>query len=209
MKALIACEFSGIVRTAFEKRGWDAISCDLLPTEIPGNHYQGDVMDIINDGFDLMIAHPPCTFLTVTANKWHKPEYKTRFPNREQNRLDAIEFFMKLINCKIPKYAIENPVGIMSTLYQKPTQIIQPFQFGEPHSKRTCLWLKGLPKLQPVKIVEPEFYIYKDGRKDPSWHVQSMRLPPLERMKYRSKTLQGIAEAMAEQWTNYILEVTK
>lgn len=200
MKVLIACEYSGTVRDAFTKKGWDATSCDLLPTDTPGNHYQGDVFDIIEDGWDLMIAHPPCTYLTVTGNKWMKPEFEPRFPTRKQDRLDAIDFFMALANANIPKICLENPVGIMSTAWKKPEQYIQPYHFGETHSKRTGLWLKNLPLLRPTKTVEPLIYTYKDGRKDPLWHVESLKLPPLERMKVRSKTFQGIADAMAEQW---------
>ena len=202
MKVLIACEFSGTVRDAFTKKGWDATSCDLLPTETEGKHYQGNVFDIINDDWDLMIAHPPCTYLTVTGNKWMKPEFEERFPTRKQDRLDAIDFFMALAIVNIPKICLENPVGIMSTVWKKPEQYIQPYHFGEPHSKRTGLWLKGLPLLNPTKTVEPLMYTYKDGRKDPLWHVESLKLPPLERMKVRSKTFQGIADAMADQWGN-------
>ena len=125
---------------------------------------------------------------------------KLLFPIRQQQREDAIDFFMKLYNCKIPRIAIENPVGIMSTRFRKPDQIIQPYQFGEPHSKRTCLWLRNLPHLKPTKTVEPEMYIYKNGRRDPMWHVETMKLPKEERSRMRSKTFKGIAEQMALQW---------
>ena len=200
MRVLVACEYSGTVRDAFIKAGHDAMSCDLLPTDVPGPHYQGNVFDIIGDGWDLMIGHPPCTYLTVTGNKWFKPEFKDRFPDRHQQREDAVAFFKAMFESPIPHICLENPVGVLSTVYRKPAQYIQPYQFGDPHSKRTGLWLKNLPNLVPTKIVEPQFYIYKDGRKDPIWHVESMRMKPLERMKYRSKTFQGIADAMAEQW---------
>lgn len=200
MKILIACEFSGTVRNAFAALGHDAWSCDILPTETEGNHIEGDVLSVINDNWDLMIAHPPCTFLTVTGNKWMKPEFANRFPDRPQQREDAIAFFMALVNAPIPKIAIENPVGIMSSEYKKPSQYIHPYYFGDPHSKKTGLWLKGLPLLTPTEMVEPKFYIYKDGRRDPLWHVESMSMPPHERIKYRSKTYQGIANAMANQW---------
>ena len=206
MKILIACEYSGTVRDAFIKRGHQAISCDLLPTDVPGPHYHGSVFDLIdennNNDWDMMIAHPPCTYLTVTGNKWMKPEFAHRFPDRHKQREEALEFFKRLFECKIPRICLENPVGVVSTMYRKPTQYVQPWQFGDPHSKKTGLWLKNLPALVPTKIVEPQFHIYKDGRKDPIWHMESMRLPPLERMKYRSKTFQGIADAMAEQWGN-------
>jgi len=200
MKILIACEYSGTVRDAFIKIGHTAISCDLLPTDVPGPHYQGSVFDIINDGWDMMIAHPPCTYLTVTGNKWMKPEFAHRFPDRHKQREEALDFFKRLFECNIPRVCLENPVGVVSTMYRKPTQYIQPWEFGEPHSKKTGLWLRNLPPILPTKIVEPKFHIYKDGRKDPIWHVESMGMAPLERMKYRSKTFQGVADAMANQW---------
>ena len=200
MKVLVACEFSGIVREAFRKRGHDAWSCDLLPTELDGNHIRGDILKVLDNGWDLMIAHPPCTYLTVTGNKWMKPEFAERFPDRKQQRLDAISFFLVLYSAPIERIAIENPVGIMSILLRKPDQYIHPYYFGEPHSKKTGYWLQNLPPLMPTEIVEPEFYIYKDGRRDPMWHVETMKLPPQERMKARSRTYQGIADAMAEQW---------
>ena len=200
VKILIACEFSGVVRDAFTERGHDAMSCDLYPTEEPGQHYKGDVFDIINDGWDMMIAHPECTFLCVTGNKWMKDEFKDRFPTRQQDRVDAIKFFMDLVNAPIDKIAIENPVGIMSTYYQKPTQYVHPYFFGDPHSKKTGLWLKNLNKLVPTSVVEPEMYTYADGRKDPIWHVESMKMPKEERTKFRSKTFKGLADAMASQW---------
>lgn len=200
MKILIACEFSGVVRDAFTERGHDVMSCDLLPTEQPGQHYQGDVFDIIDDGWDMMIAHPECTFLCVTGNKWMKDEFKDRFPTRQQDRKNAIKFFMDLVSAPIDKIAIENPVGIMSTQYKKPTQYVHPYFFGDPHSKKTGLWLKNLDKLIPTDMVEPRMYTYQDGRKDPIWHVESMKMPKEERTKFRSKTFKGIADAMASQW---------
>jgi len=193
MKVLVACEFSGRVRDAFKLRGHDAWSCDFLPTEAIGNHIQDDVLKHLNDGWDLMIAHPPCTYLTVSGNKWFKPEFKNRFPDRELRRNEAINFFMMLINADIPKIAVENPIGIMSTLYRKPDQIIQPWQFGHPETKATCLWLKNLPPLNPSNIV-----------KLPDKKSERMRLhylpPSPDRWMERSRTFQGIAEAMAEQW---------
>lgn len=201
MRVLVACEFSGTVRDAFIKLGHDAISCDLEPTEKDGPHYQGDVFDIINQGFDLMIAHPPCTYLTVTGNKWFKPEYKDRFPTRAQDRLDAIDFFKKLYSCDIPKIAIENPIGIISTVLRKPDQIIHPWQFGHEASKATCLWLKGLPNLSPTKQVSKgEFVTYKSGKRMSKWFSDAAKLSPTERAKTRNKTFSGIADAMAEQW---------
>jgi len=200
MRVLVACEYSGTVRDAFAAKGHYALSCDLLPTDKPGNHYQGDVFNIINDGWDLMIAHPPCTYLTVTGNKWFKPEFKDRFPDRHKHREEALQFFVSLFNSSIPKVCLENPVGYVSTAFSKPTQYVQPYEFGDPHSKKTGLWLKGLPPLLSTLIVQPVFHTYKDGRRDPIWHYETMKLKPLERMKARSKTFQGIADAMANQW---------
>lgn len=204
-RVLVACEYSGTVRDAFALLGWDAWSCDILPSERPGNHIQEDVLAVLNDGWDLMIAHPPCTYLTVTGNKWMGAAFADRFPNRHEQRQNAINFFMALMNCSIPHIALENPVGIMSTVYRKPDQYIHPYHFGDPHSKKTGLWLKGLPPLKHTKIVEPQFHIQKDGRRDPLWHYESMRMTPHERMKYRSKTFQGIANAMAAQWHYHIV----
>jgi hypothetical protein len=144
MKVLIACEFSGIVREAFISHGHNAISCDLLPSEQPGPHYQGDVFDIINDGFELMIAHPPCTHLAVSGARW--------FKDKVIEQADAISFFIKLASANIERVCVENPVSIMSTKYRKPDQIIQPWMFGHGETKATCLWLKNLPQLIPTKI---------------------------------------------------------
>ena len=201
MKILIACEFSGIVRDAFTKLGHDVTSCDLLPTERPGKHYQGDVFDIINDGWDMMIAHPPCTYLTVTGNKWMLPEFESRFPERKKQRETAIEFFMRLVDINIPKIVIENPIGIMSTIWRKPDQIIQPYQFGHPVRKSTCLWLKGLSKLQQTNIVDYEIDIFKSGNRQSKWHTETGKINNrVQRSKERSRTFQGIADAMASQW---------
>jgi hypothetical protein len=182
MKVLIACEYSGTVRDAFIARGHDAISCDLLPTDTPGPHYQGNVFDIINNGWDLMIAHPPCTHLSVSGARHFEAKRKD---GRQQA---AVDFFMALANADIPRMAIENPICIMSTVWRKPDQIIHPWQFGHGETKATCLWLKGLPLLTPTDIVE--------GRE-----ARIHRMPPsAERWKIRSKTYQGIADAMAAQW---------
>ena len=180
MKVLIACEFSGTVRDAFIAKGHDAMSCDLLPTEKPGPHYQGDVFDIIDNGWDLMIAHPPCTHLAVSGARW--------FKDKQQEQAEALEFVKRLLNANIPKIALENPISIISSKIRKPDQIIQPWQFGHGETKATCLWLKDLPLLKPTKIV--------DGREN-----RIHRMPPSEeRWKLRSMTYQGIADAMAEQW---------
>jgi hypothetical protein len=180
MKVLIACEFSGIVRDAFIAKGHDAWSCDLLPTERPGNHYQCDVLDIISNGWDIMIAHPPCTHLAVSGARWFK--YK------EVEQYNALWFVMQLMEAPIEKICIENPISIISSRIRKPDQIIQPWMFGHGETKATCLWLKNLPKLQPTNIVE--------GREQRIFKMA----PSPDRWKERSRTLQGIAEAMSSQW---------
>lgn len=208
MKVLIACEFSGVVRNTFRKKGHEAYSCDILDSDDGSKyHIKDDVLNHLDKEWDLLIAHPPCTYLTVTGNKWFKPEFADRFPGRDKQRVEAVDFFMRFANCKIPRICIENPVGIISTVWRKPDQYVHPYQFGDPHSKKTGLWLKNLPLLKPTKIVEPEFYVYKDGRRDPIWHVETMKLPAHERMKARSKTFQGIANAMADQWGDLKREV--
>ena len=197
MRVLVACEFSGAVREAFRERGHDAWSCDLLPTEREGQHIVGDVLKVIGDGWDMAICHPPCTYLTVSGNKWMKPEYADRFPGRSEQRKDAVAFFMALANAPIPKIAIENPIGVMSSLWRKPDQVIQPWMFGHGETKATCLWLKNLPKLVPTHMKGDLF-----AEEEPMERVQRLhRLPPsAERWKERSRTFAGIAKAMAEQW---------
>ncbi len=194
MKVLVACEYSGRVRDAFIKKGHEAMSCDLLPTDQLGPHYQGDVFDIIGQGWDLMIAHPPCTYL---ANSGVQHLHKD--PTRRQKMLDGAEFFLKLLNADIPKIAVENPVPHGYAKLPPYTQIIQPYWFGEEVQKKTCLWLKNLPPLVPTNIVgKGEQYIGKNGKPNGSkWY----QLPPsVDRWKYRSTTFQGIADAMAKQW---------
>jgi hypothetical protein len=192
MNVLIACEYSGVVREEFRKFGHDAWSCDLLPTETWGQHIQGDVTNWIDYGWDLMIAFPPCTDLAVSGAKWFEEKRKD---GRQQKSMD---FFMMLANCYIPRIAIENPVGIMSTVWRKPDQIIQPWQFGEPESKKTCLWLKGLPRLTPTNILEKPDNGYWSNQ-TPSG--QNKLGPSDNRAKIRSKTYLGIAKAMAKQWS--------
>ena len=197
MKVLIACEFSGSVRNAFTALGHDAMSCDLEPSSTLGKHYQGDVFDIINDGWDLMIAHPPCTHLAVSGARHFA---KKRADGRQQQ---GIDFFLKLADCNIPRYAIENPIGIMSSVYRKPEQIIQPWQYGHDTTKATCLWLKGLPLLKPTNIVDKGgVWIAKSGKRMSQWFYESSLLPPKEREKMRNTTFKGIADAMAQQWGN-------
>jgi hypothetical protein len=183
MKILIACEYSGTVRDAFIRLGHDAMSCDLLPTDAPGPHYQGDVRDILNDGWDLMIAHPPCTYLCSSGLHWNK-----RRPERAAQTKEALQFVQLLLDANIPKIALENPIGCISTRIRKPDQTVQPWQYGHGEVKATCLWLKGLPRLNATNIVQ--------GREPRMW-----KLPPSsDRWKIRSQTYQGIANAMAIQW---------
>lgn len=205
MRILVGCEESQTITKAFRKLGFEAYSCDLLPCSggHPEWHLQMDVFEAIKlKKWDLGIFHPECTRLTVTANKWYKPEFAHRFPTIHEDREKAVEFFMKLVNCDIPKIAIENPIGIMSTRYRKPDQIIQPYHFGDTERKSTCLWLKGLPKLKHTNVVKPEIIYHKSGRTDGKLHFETMKLPKEERRKARSVTFQGIADAIASQWSN-------
>lgn len=196
MKVLVACEYSGTVRDAFIRAGHYAMSCDLLPSESPiGDHYQGNVLDILDHGWDLMIAHPPCTYLCSSGLHWNK-----RKPERAQQTEEALDFVRLLLDAPIPKIALENPIGCISTRIRKPTQTIQPYHFGDDASKSTCLWLKGLPLLLPTDFVEPRIV---NGKR--RWANQTdsgqNRLPPSpDRWKIRSETYVGIAEAMAKQW---------
>lgn len=182
MNVLIACEFSGIVRDAFIETGHNAVSCDLLPTESRGPHIQCDVLELLDNGWDLMIAHPPCTYLCRSGARWWK--------DRRQEQQEALEFVRQLLDAPIHHIALENPIGCISTRIRKPDQIIQPWMFGHGETKATCLWLKNLPPLTPTNIV--------DGR-EPKVHYAK---PGKNRWKERSRTLPGIAAAMAEQWGN-------
>jgi site-specific DNA-cytosine methylase len=189
LRVLVACEYSGTVREAFKALGHDAMSCDLLDTEIPGKHYKGDVLDILCDGWDIMIAHPPCTHLAVSGARW--------FKDKKVEQAEALEFVRLLLNAPIEKIALENPISIISSHIRKPDQIIQPWQFGHGETKATCLWLQNLPKLQPTNIVE--------GREQRIW-----KMPPGEnRWKERSRTFGGIAQAMANQWGNVPTETKR
>lgn len=182
MKILIACEYSGRVRDAFRKRGHDAMSCDLLPTEVPGLHYQGPVEDVLNDGWDLMVAHPPCTHLAVSGSR-HFPEKIA-----DGRQAAALDFVRLLMAAPIERWCIENPVSVISSAIRPPDQIIQPWEFGHGEVKATCLWLKNLPKLKPTDCVE--------GR-EPKVHMMP---PSPDRWKERSRTFKGVAEAMGDQW---------
>ena len=180
MNVLIACEYSGSVRDAFTREGHFTMSCDLLDTETPGLHYKGDVTQILGLGWDLMIAHPPCTHLAVSGSRW--------FKDKVQEQAEALDFVRLLMGAPIPCIAIENPVSVISSRIRKPDQIIQPWQFGHGETKATCLWLKSLPKLTPTSVV---------GGREARVH----RMPPgPNRARERSRTYQGIADAMAQQW---------
>ena len=180
MKVLVACEYSGRVRDAFTAKGHDAISCDLLETEVPGKHYKGDIKDIIYDGFDLMIAHPPCTHLAVSGSR--------HFWRKEKEQKEALDFVRFLMDAPIKRYCLENPVSVISSRIRPSDQTIQPYMFGHGETKATCFWLKNLPLLKPTKYVE--------GREPKVW----LEPPSPDRWKNRSRTYQGIADAMAEQW---------
>ena len=205
MKVLVACEFSGIVREAFKAKGHDAWSCDLLPTEIPGQHIQGDVLEILNDGWDMMIAHPPCTYLTNSGVCWLYNKDGSRNEERWRNLNEAAEFFKKLLDAPIPLIAIENPIphkyGV-KLIGRKYDQLVQPYHFGHTESKATCFWLKGLPKLIATNDVKEQW------KQLPKNEAQRLHyLPPgPERAKLRSKTFRGIAQAMAIQWGNFLME---
>lgn len=200
-KILIACEFSGIVRDSFAARGWDAWSCDLIPSEKFGNHLQCDVLSILDDGWDMMIAHPPCTYLCSMGIWWNHKR-----PERWQMTYDAEEFFLKLVNANIPRIAVENPIGRMSIKFRKPDQIVNPWMFGEAANKPTCLWLKNLPVLQPTEIVgKGEFYVKQNGERLSVWSHKTKGGKDSERAKIASRTFRGLASAMADQWTyNYL-----
>ncbi len=183
-RVLVACEYSGAVRDAFVALGFDATSCDLLPSETPGKHYQGDVFDIIGDGWDAMIAFPPCTHLCVSGARW--------FKDKQAEQAEALQFVQRLMDADIKRIAIENPVGVISTKIRRPDQIVQPWMFGHGETKATCLWLKNLPKLVPTDVV--------DGREA---RVHRMAPGP-DRARERSRTYAGIAAGMASQWAGAI-----
>lgn len=215
IRILIACEESDEVRGRFEKLGFDAWSCDLQPNRNPNaKHYQGDIFDIINDDWDCMIAFPPCTDLAVSGAAWFEEKRKD---GRQQK---AIEFFMSIVNANIKHIAVENPVGIMSNIYKKPTQIIQPYYFGDEAQKTTCLWLKNLPKLEHRKepdlfcnevthVGKGDFFVWVDKKtgktkRQPQWYFDAFSSDSSLRQKIRSKTFPGIAQAMATQWGEYL-----
>jgi site-specific DNA-cytosine methylase len=189
MKVLIACEFSGVVREAFKALGHNAWSCDLIPSDISGQHIQGDVREVLHEGWDLMIAHPPCTYLAVSGARW--------FKDRQQEQLEALDFVKVLLDAPIEKIALENPKSVISTKIRKPDQIIQPWQFGHPEQKTTCLWLKNLPPLIHTNVLR----LPESGRWNNQTPSGQNNLPESKnRSRLRSITYKGIAEAMAKQW---------
>jgi len=215
---LIGCEESQAITIELRKLGHQAFSNDLKPCtgEHPEWHIEGDIFEVIKlKKWDMLIAHPPCTYLTNSAVQWlSHPEDKALpfeqrrphplYPNRRQDMLDSVEFVKALYNCEIPLVAIENPIGLLSTRFRKPDQIIQPWQFGDEASKGTCLWLKGLPKLVHTKLVgKGEFTEFKSGKRMSTWMAEALKLPKAERQTVRSKTFKGIAEAIAQQWGFY------
>ena len=219
MNILVACEESQAVTKEYRAHGHEAYSCDIIECSggHPEWHIQGDVLPLLNgncrfktsDGtqheiagkWDMIIAFPPCTYLTVTGNRWFNMDrYGEKAIQRQKDREAAVKFFMAFANADCDCIAIENPVGVMSSRFIKPDQIIHPYMFGDPERKGTCLWLKGLPQLKPTNRVDYQVYTYKNGNTDPAWHMATKNLPPTERAKERSKTFLGIAKAMAEQW---------
>lgn len=224
LKVLVGCERSQAITAAFRALGHEAYSCDLKPAAINSQwHFQEDIFELLERtkdfGWDLAIFHPNCQYLTVTGNKWFfHPDDKDlpsserrphpKFPDRLQKRKEAVKFFVKLARQKhILHIALENPVGVISTHWRKPNQIIQPYQFGHPEPKKTCLWLKNLPKLIPTKVVEPEYHITKSGKRLPKWYAYADQSKGQEhRAEIRSVTFSGIAEAIAKQWSEYIIK---
>jgi site-specific DNA-cytosine methylase len=206
MRVLLTCEESQTVCKEFRKLGHEAFSCDILPCSggHPEWHLQEDVVNILKQKWDLIISFPPCTYLTVTGNRWFNIDrYGQKAIQRYKDRELAIKFFKMFANADCDYIAIENPIGIMSSEWRKPDQIINPYQFGDPFEKKTCLWLKGLPKLEPINIVEPPKRTeFKSGKSMPTWYADAWKLPKEERAKLRSKTFIGIAKAMSSQWGN-------
>lgn len=220
MNILVACEESQAVCKEFRARGHRAFSCDILECSggHPEWHIQGDVLPLLNGNctfktadththtqsgrWDMIIAFPPCTYLTVTGNRWFDVEkFGDKALQRIKNRKNGFEFFMQFANADCDRIAIENPIGVVSTWWRKPDQIIHPYMFGDPARKATCLWLKGLPKLESTNVVEPVIIKYKNGKgTDNPWHMDTMGLPPSERARARSKTFPGVARAIGEQW---------
>jgi hypothetical protein len=202
IKVLVACEYSGAVRDAFLGLGFDAMSCDLEPSEKPGKHYQGDIRDVLNDGWDVMIAHPPCTYLAAMAIWWN-----AKRPERWPLTHAARDFVDLIWNAPIAHVALENPIGFLNRNWRKPTQVVHPWQFGHEASKPTCLWLRGLPALRPTKIVgKGEFYVKANGHRMAKWSHITSGTDKAKRAKIASRTFAGIAAAMAAQWGQFVLD---
>ena len=207
-RVLIGCEYSGIVRDAFTRAGHDAWSLDILPTESKGNHIQGNLLDHLGDGWDLLVAHPPCTYLAVSGNRWLYNKDGSKNIERWSKRNQALDFVNAILSAPVARICLENPVSVISSEIRKPDQIIQPYYFGDSYKKTTCLWLKNLPLLEKSNEVDPGEFVYfiskKTGKKitQPKWYydVLSKAKSGAERQKLRSKTFQGFAEAMADQW---------
>lgn len=216
MRVLVACEESQAITKAFRELGHEAYSCDLQPCSggHPEWHIEGDVLEQLDKGWDMMIAHPPCTFLSVSGARWmYHPDDKDlpfeerrphpKHPNRRQYQREALDFVQALMDAPIPKIAIENPVSVISSQIRKPDQIIQPYHFGHEATKTTCLWLKNLPKLEHTDVVSKgERTVFKSGKSHPKWYADALKLSRAERQKARSKTFEGIARAIATQWGN-------
>ena len=229
MRILVACEESQAVTIEMRRLGHEAYSCDIQDCSggHPEWHIKGDALELINgrcrfqtmDGewhelvgkWDLLIAHPPCTYLTVTGNRWFNVErYGEKALQRHKDREKAVDFFMAFANADCPRIAIENPVGVMSSVWRKPEQIVHPWMFGDPERKATCLWLKGIRPLLPTNVVDPRIIVYKNGKgTDSHWHMKTSHLKAEERAKLRSVTFPGIARAMAEQWAGDAREEEK
>jgi len=210
LKVLVACEESQAVTKEFRSLGHEAYSCDILPCSggHPEWHIQDDVFNHINKEWDLMIAHPPCTYLTVTGNRWFTNKDGSRNEERYKSRDEALDFVGNLLSCSIPHISLENPVGYISTFIRKPDQIIQPYMFGDEASKKTCLWTKNLPNLKPTNIVSKgERIYYKSGKSHPKWYAEALSKSKTaeERKTLRSKTFPGIAKAIAKQYSEYII----
>lgn len=199
LRVLVACEYSRTVAGAFEALGHYALSCDLLPADVPGNHYQGDVRDVIQDDFDLMVAHPPCTYLCSSGLHWNK-----RVPGRAAQTEDALAFVALLLAAPIPHIALENPIGCIGTRIRPASQIVQPYQFGDDASKATCLWLQNLPLLTATSMVAPRVVGGKNRWANQTDSGQNKLPPSADRWKLRSATYPGIAAAIATQWSEYI-----
>lgn len=228
LKVLVACEESQRVCSAFRELGHEAYSCDIIDCsgDHPEWHIKQDVLPILSptekgidfstvdgtahhvDRWDLIIAHPPCTYLTNTGNRWFdESKYGEKARQRKLDRELAAAFFMEFINADCDHIVVENPIGCMSTRYKKPSQIIQPYEYGHHDRKSTCLWIKGLPNLKPTEIVDPQLQKMGDGKLYSEWHIKTFNMPKEERAKERSKTFPGIAAAMANQWSEYLCSI--